>query len=792
MAYSPLHKTGCARLGVMRLKAARLNVYEATTAGKIDGGAAGAVLRIEGAAVTHALNDQPDTGAFRVTGAAPKAGQLITVTSGDADLAHTLITGRILETAVLYEGAKRNVATDLRVVDPTWLMQRRKVLATYINQSATTIAIDLIARFCRGITVAHVTPNLPTIDAITFTNESLPQCLTAICERIGGSWFVDYGFDLNVFLTATEQAGAITDVDARTARHLRLAEDLSQVITRVIGRGGGGAAAIDVSPGAIEIPVNEGDAATWYSLAGGLVEVNTQVLSYTSVRGRGGVGALVGTGNVPTSPLNVGAISGAGLGAGNYQYAQTFSNATGETLAGPVRTIAVGAVAAPLKVFAARSRGSIGTSPASGMTPGGRYSWRVALLYGGGGYALGPPSPTYTVDQYPWEIGVGMRTIDPITGFAYLPSLQDSGIAEILQIQIHRTSNNGVTWYIERNYTGVPVTAAGWLETANGWDDGSIITNTQYPTGPIASFARTVIKAPMQAAPAGFTGSNLYRTVVNGAQLKRLATAVNTAADYIDSAADGTLGANAPTADTSGVVASSSLNVAAGSTEIVVTSTDPFTADGGSGWARIGDLVIYYSAIGANKLTGVPASGPGSLSATVRYGAQILVQPRLVGIPTSGTGAILVAIKKGDAIALRVEIQDDPAIAVMADRLKLPGQAAVTADGIIEDLVTDARFELPELLNQCRAKLAERKSPRLTLTFESRDDSLQVGRLVTVNTTQPPIAGTFRIQTIAFSEIAISGGRGTVRALRTVTATNQLFTFSNLLRQLRGREGGVP
>jgi hypothetical protein len=735
------------------------------------------------------LNDQPDTGAFRVTGSTPKAGQLITVTSGDADLAHTLITGRILETAVLYEGAKRNVATDLRVVDPTWLMQRRKVLATYVNQSATAIVIDLIFRFCRGITVAHVTPNLPTIDAITFTNESLPQCLTAICERIGGSWFVDYGFDLNVFLTATEQAGSITDVDARTASNLRLAEDLSQVITRVIGRGGGGAAAIDVSPGAIELPVNEGDAQTWYAQAGGLVEVNTQVLSYTSVRGRGGVGALVGTGNTPTSPLIVSGINGAGLGAGTYQYAQTFANAAGETLAGPLRAIVTGGTAPALNVPGMRSTGQ---NLSSGMVNGGRYSWRVALLYAGGGFALGPPTATYTVDQWAWEIGVGLRTLDPVTGFYYYPSLTTGGIAEVTQTQIYRTTNNGATWHIERSYTGVANSFNGWLVTADNWSDGSIVTNPQYPTGPIATFGRTVVKAPIPAAPAGFTGINLYRTVVNGSQLKRLATAVNPAVDYVDSAADGTLGANAPAADTSGVIANTNLNVAAGSTELIVTSTDPFAADGGSGWARIGDLVIYYSGIGVNKLTGVPASGPGSLSATVRYGAQILVQPRLVGIPTSGTGAILVAIKKGDAIALRVEVEDAAAIAVMADRLKLPGQAAVTADGIIEDLVTDSRFELPELLNQCRAKLAERKSPRLTLTFESRDDSLQVGRLVTVNTTQPPIAGTFRIQTIAFSEIAISGGRGTVRALRTVTATNQLFTFANLLRQLRGREGGVP
>lgn len=794
---SPLHREGCARLGRMRLNAARLNVYEAIPGGSIDGGAigagaAGTGLRIEGAAITHGLNDLPDTGAFRASGIAPKAGQVIAITVGDSDLAHTLLGGRIIETTLLYEGKKQNVARDLRCVDPTWLMQRRKVLTTYTNLSASTIVLDLIARFCRNITTRGVQADLPVIDTITFSNESLPQCLTAICERFGGSWYPDFSGDLHVFVTESDQAGGISDAAPRTARDFRLTEDLSQVVTRWIGRGGGVGAAIDIATGATELPVNEGDAASWYAAGGGLVEVNTQVLSYTGVRGRGGVGALVGTGNTPTTTLTISGISGAGLGTGTYQYAETFTNATGETTPGPVKSIVLGGTVAPLNAVAARATFSQGTNPQSGMVPGGRYMWRIALLYGGGGLALGPPTVQYTVNQYPWEIGVGMRTIDPVTGFAYYPSLQSSGVAEILQTQIFRTTNGGATWYIERSYSGVAFSAAGWLITANAWDDASIVTNPQYPVGPVATFAQTVIRAPLSAPPSGFTGTNLYRTAVNGAQLKRLATNVNPAADYIDSAADGTLGANAPSADTSGVVASSSINIPAGAPEIIVSSTAPFVADGGAGWVRIGDLVLRYTGVGTNKLTGVPPAGPGAITAAIRYGAQILVQPRLVGIPAAGTGSIVAAIRKGDTVTLRVEVQDDAAITVMADRLKLPGQAAVFADGIIEDVISDSRFGLIELDAQCRARLAGSKDPWLTLRFESRDDSLVVGRLLTINVTQPPIVGLFRVQQIAFSEIAVTGGRATVRPLRTVEATNKLFTFSNLLRQLRGREGGVP
>jgi hypothetical protein len=797
MPLSPQHVDGCARLGIARLKAFRLNVYESILGGNIDlipvGGAPGLGFEIEGAAIQHALNDQTDTASLRVRGVNALAGQLVTVTNGDQDTTHRLFRGRILETTVGYESLAINPTRDLRCVDSTWLMQRRKVLATYVNQSASVIATDLLTRFCRGITGGQIAPNLPILDTITFTNEALPQCLTAICERIGGSWFVDFNDDLHLFLTESEQAAPITDATPRGARDLALAEDLSQVATRIIGRGGGVGAAIDVAAGATEIPVDEGDAVSWYSALGGLVETGTQVLSYTGVKGRGGVGALVGTGNTPTSPVAVTLASGTALGSGVYKYAITFATATGgETTPGPVTAITTGGSAPTLTQVAVRSTG-VNHAPFSGMVNGGRYAWRVHLVYEGGSFAIGPPTPTYTVDGNIWEIGLGPATVDPVTGFSYYPSLTTSGIARIVQVVISRTTNGGVQFYTEKGFAGGTTSQTGWYETANGFTDGNIVTNPPYPTGPIAQFNAAKVLQPISAPPTGFTKTNLYRTAVNSPQLRLLVTNIPTGADYYDATADAALGASAPAVDTSGVVASAGLIVPAGATELLVTSTVPFTNDGGAGWARIGDLVIRYTGIAGSALTGIPSAGPGALTATVRYGAQVLVQPRLIGVRAAGgIGAVVQAIRKGDTIALRVELEDAAAIAAMAERLKTPGQAAVTADGIIEEFVSDGRFGLIELTTHCQATLLEHKDPSRTLTFTSRDDSLQVGRLLQVTISTPPIAGTFRIQRVTFSEIAITGGLGRVRPLRTVEATTKLFTFTNLLRQLRGREGGVP
>lgn len=790
-ALSPYHREGCARLNRMRLKAARLNVFEAWHMAVVGG--VQHDLRIEGASISHMLNEQVDTAEFRTRGFTPIAGQLISVYSGDTSPPNQIFGGRIIETTSLYEKKPANVAYDLHCIDPTWLLNRRKVLAYYVNQSATNIAIDILIRFSRGIGTNYIAPALPIIDALTFTNESVAECLTAVCQRIGGSWYVDYQNQLHLYLNESVTANAITQADPRGSADHQLTEDLSQVVTRVIGRGGGGTAAIDIAPGMTEFPVNEGDQQTWYSPSGGLVETpGAQVISYTGVKGRGGTGALVGTGNTPTSALNVKTRSGSGLGSGAYQYACTFANATGESTVGPTKTINTGATVPSLKPsIAARSTGYV--SFGSGMTPGGVYSWKIALVYAGGGYQIGTVTPAYVVDNKQWELNVGPAYYDPVTGYPYYSNLMDGAQGQIIQTEIYRQTNNAnpPVYYLERVINGVSFTASGWILASNNVDDSIIVTWPQYPTGPIATFNSAQVWAPMPAPPTGFTSVNLYRTAVNGSQLKRLATAVNPNNDYIDTTADGSLGANVPTTDTSGVIANSNANVPVGSTSILITSTDAFAADGGAsgGWARIGDIAIRYTGIsGGNTLTGIPALGAGSLTASVRYGSLILVQPRLIGVPATGTGAVIRPILKGDTITIRLEMQDDPAVAAFANRLG----SVDMADGIVEDVISDSRYSLAELADQMEAFLKERKDPTQTVTFTSRDMSLEVGRTITINMTTPPINGTFRIQRVTFSEISITGGLARLHPLRRVEATNKLFTISDLLRQLRGREGGVP
>jgi hypothetical protein len=780
---SHAHVDGCARLNIARLNAFRLNVYEPLSFAIINGADRSRNVRIEGAAVEHVLNDAPDTAHVRVHGFVPRAGWPLALYHGDTSTELQLFGGRILETTLLYESRKQNIAYDLQAIDPTWLLNRRRVLAAYFNQSATAIVLDLVTRFTSGITsTAKVVAGLPVIDAITFTNETVATCFTAICERIGAYWYLDYGGALHVYLQEVPDAHPITDADPRGASDFQLSEDLSQVVTRVIGRGAGVGAAVDVAAGATEIPIDLGDQQNFYGTGGGLAEVAAQRITYGGVRGLGGVGAIIGTGNAPTGAPAPSPAGGSSHTVGaTYGYAATFTTASGETLPGPLAAITIKTLtmAAPLAP-SARSRGA-GSYPPGMLSPGGT-SIRFMLQIGYVGGAMGPGgaiSGPYTWDGNDWELYIGPSAA--AGGGYWYPAIEPSFVAPVNWIMVHR-SDNGGPWLGAINYL-----PSSYLGSAPGWWGGNCSgysSGGTYPLPP-TTFGSVIVKSLPVSTAGGVTGRKLYRTSANGAALKLLTTiANNTATEYGDTITDAALGAAPPSLDTSAIKDDG--QVLAGAAVLPVSSTTPFApeipSDTAGGWVQVGNLIVRYTGIGTGTLTGLPATGPGALTATVRYGAQVLRQPRLVGV----TG-LTQAIRKGETVTIRIELLDAQAAYDFAVRI----QAGSTGEGWVEEVYSDSRMTLTELESYGRALLADRKDPRLTLRFVTRDTSVRVGRLITVNISQPPISGTFRVQRIAFDEIAISGGLARTEPRRTVEASNKLFTFADLLRRLRGREGGA-
>jgi hypothetical protein len=293
------------------------------------------------------------------------------------------------------------------------------------------------------------------------------------------------------------------------------------------------------------------------------------------------------------------------------------------------------------------------------------------------------------------------------------------------------------------------------------------------PTTNTAATANQTTLTAIPLGPGGTTARKLYRTVVNGAQLKLLTTiANNTTTTYTDSAADGALGANAPTTNTSGLVAAAG-TINSGSTVIPVTASGPFPAAGA--WVQAASLQFRYTGKTDTTLTGVPASGNGALLSTLNYGTELVVLPALTGLPASGPGAIVYAIAKGDDINLLVTRENLTAQAAMA--------AMVGGDGIHEDFVQDRRLSRVEAEDRGDARLLEVQDPEVRITYATRDQTTRSGRDVAITLSAPAVSGTFRIQSVTITDFDPLLHTPPVRQ---VDASSRRFTFEALLRLIKG------
>jgi len=221
-----------------------------------------------------------------------------------------------------------------------------------------------------------------------------------------------------------------------------------------------------------------------------------------------------------------------------------------------------------------------------------------------------------------------------------------------------------------------------------------------------------------------------------------------------------------------------SLTTPAGSTAVAVEELQFFPA---SGWAEApgGQLLRYTgrsATSGPGELNGIPASGIGAITAALRSGT-IRSIPHLVGIPASGPGSIVYPIKAGDEVYIYITREDPAAIAALA--------AATGGDGIRIEFLTDGRLAFMELLTRADALLAMRKQPLVTVTFETRDLAVAVGKTITFNTTEPPISGTFLIQRVQLSQFPARGSIAATPPLRVVEASSRRYTFEDLVQQIK-------
>lgn len=178
------------------------------------------------------LTYQLDTARFRVRGDQPTEGEEVIIEDGST----RLFGGTIVKVDL--------VDKDLQVWavecdDYTNLLDRRLVVESYENQSASDIFLDIAAKYCAGFTTTGVRTGAPVIESITFDYKPVSECFKELCEYVGWHWQPTYDKDLQ-FFSAEELAtpAPMTLEPGGRFRNLKHSIDTQGLRNRVYVRGG--------------------------------------------------------------------------------------------------------------------------------------------------------------------------------------------------------------------------------------------------------------------------------------------------------------------------------------------------------------------------------------------------------------------------------------------------------------------------------------------------------------------------------------------------------------------------
>ena len=721
------------------------------------GGAVMDRVLVTGLSVHDILDETPDTCQLTVMDtAAPSPGADLVITLGSINSGTRKFAGKIISEAQGYLAQKpANVYHGLNGIDYTWLLGQHLVIRQYTNQTVAFIATDLIASFAEGMTTNHIAADAGAIfiDAISFTNVALADALSQLCSRAGAYWYLDYFRDLHLF--ETEPTTIYPNPTPLTPAHPSLADltvqqDLSQIVTRALVEGGGGLALVDLQPGETIIPV---DTIGWYQAGGGQVTIAPQRIKYAGLA-VGGAGALIGPGVTPATAPGVAPASGAGVDAGTHGYAYSWVTAAGQTMPSPS---GAGATQAPTAAPTTALVASPPTASGAGYVEPGTYDYVITYSVGTSAGETDPGPISNAVTTTPAN-GVIPLTI-PVSPAGTYKSIY------------RRKNGSGSFFRIVTNMAN--------SQTSYGDGTPNAYVGASAPTANTTGAGRLTVSG-ISVGPAAVTQRKLYRTVAGGTQLKLVATlADNTTTTFLDTQADASLGANAPVADTSGLQQATG-TIPVGSSSLPLASMPPaFAATGG--WAIVGNgqLVIRYTGIAGNSLTGIPPSGVGAITTTVAFGAMATAAPELLGIPASGPGAILYPLHAGDELNLLVTCDDLGAQTQLA--------AFIGGSGIKEAYIQDRRIGYTEATARGQAMLADRSKVLIEVRYTCRDPLTRSGATIHCAMPAPTnLTGDFKIQDVTIANFSAKPGQPPTY---TVLASSQRYSLDDLLRQARGTIG---
>jgi hypothetical protein len=192
-----------------------------------------------------------------------------------------------------------------------------------------------------------------------------------------------------------------------------------------------------------------------------------------------------------------------------------------------------------------------------------------------------------------------------------------------------------------------------------------------------------------------------------------------------------------------------------------------------------GEQVVRFASKTSSTLTGIPATGTGSITAGIAYNSTATAAPMLTGIPTSGTRSIQRALTPGDEVYLVVQCDN----VAGQDTIKT---ALGIADGAREEWVQDRRLSIAEARARGEATLKTRTLKAQSLRYTCRDLRTASGKDITVNLPAPTsLQGTFKIQHVRIDNFRPYPNQ---YPTFTVEASSARFSFEDWLRVLRTKD----
>lgn len=121
--------------------------------------------------------------------------------------------------------------------DYTYSLDKKLVQEIYTNTKVDEIVLDLIAKYADEFTTTNVQTNGPQVERKVFDYKHMSDCLTALAEYVGWSWYIDSAKDLHFFEPDTASATAPETITASNCNKFKYQLDSQELRNRVYVKG---------------------------------------------------------------------------------------------------------------------------------------------------------------------------------------------------------------------------------------------------------------------------------------------------------------------------------------------------------------------------------------------------------------------------------------------------------------------------------------------------------------------------------------------------------------------------